>query len=79
MGLEFEGMTGVQRSMLAEWLRGESAQPLRLGRDVLPRLKEGTESEHQFAEGPSFLRLLSILTSKGILSESEAASLLRDL
>jgi PilZ domain len=78
MGLEFEGMTGVQRSMLAEWLRGESVA-FAAGSDVLPRLKEGTESEHQFAEGPSFLRLLSILTSKGILSESEAASLLRDL
>jgi hypothetical protein len=78
MGLGFEGMSGVQRSMLAEWLRGESAA-FAAGSDVLPRLKEDTESEHQFAEGPSFLRLLSILTSKGVLSESEAASLLRDL
>jgi hypothetical protein len=77
MGLVFEGMTSEQRSMLAKWLRGESPA-FAADSQVLARRREGAESEGQFPADPRFLKLLSVLTSKGILSESEADALLRD-
>jgi len=78
MGLVFEGMTGQQRCTLAKWLGGESAAPA-AGSVAFSRRQEVAQSESQLAEDPRFLKLLEILISKGILSETEARSLLCDL
>jgi hypothetical protein len=79
MGLVFEGITGEQRSMIAKWLCGESTASSS-GLSALPRhQEEAAEGKGQLPESARFLKLLNILTRKGILSESEARSLLRDL
>jgi hypothetical protein len=82
MGLVFEGISDEQRSILEKWLCGESAVPAAASAPcsgALPRHEEAAERKGQFPESPRFLKLLSILTRKGILTESEGRSLLRDL
>jgi PilZ domain len=78
MGLVFEGMTGDQRSMLAKWLR-EKSEPFVAGSRVFPQHQEDAETTGQFAEDPRFLRLVNVLHRKGVLTESDIRSLLRDL
>jgi hypothetical protein len=75
MGLVFEGITPAQRSTLAKWLCKQSAR-LESDSAVSPPTKATKDrSEDQ----PHFARLLDILTRKGVLTESEALSLLRDI
>ena len=76
MGLVFEGITTAQRATLAKWLRTQSVglefdSPISSPGDATKRQSEGPESH------PGFARLLDILTRKGVLTESEALSLLR--
>jgi PilZ domain len=73
MGLVFEGITPEQRSTLAKWLCKQPTE-LQFGSTVSPR----TEGKGRFEDGQRFANLLDILTRKGILSKSEALSLLRD-
>jgi hypothetical protein len=75
MGLVFEGITNEQRALLGKWLRGDSAQlaPISSG---LPSSAEGNEGSE---EDTRFAKLLDVLNRKGILNESDVASLLRDL
>jgi hypothetical protein len=75
MGLVFEGMTLQQRSTLAKWL-GKQAVDLESDSAVLPPTEATTD---QYEDQPRFARLLDILTRKGVLSQSEALSLLRDI
>jgi hypothetical protein len=80
MGLVFEPMTAQQRNTLAKWLGCEPADsPAGPSPDASPRCQETAQSQRQSPEDPRFLKLVSMLTSKGILSDSEADSLLRDL
>lgn len=72
MGLVFEGITPEQRSMLAKWL---CKQPAESGSSVSAR----TEGKDRLEDDQRFANLLDILTRKGILSKSEALSLLRNI
>ncbi|PYU36369.1 MAG: hypothetical protein DMG31_01140 [Acidobacteria bacterium] len=75
MGLVFEGITPAQRSALAKWLCKQSAG-FESDSPVSPPTKATTDrSEDQ----PRFARLLDILTRRGVLTESEALSLARDI
>jgi hypothetical protein len=74
MGLVFEGITTAQRATLAKWL---STQSVALVDSPIPLPAEATERQSEGQSG--FARLLDILTRKGILTESEALSLLRDI
>ena len=75
MGLVFEGITPEQRSMLAKWLCKQSAD-LEAGFTVSPRT-EG--SKDRFEDDQRFAKLLDILARKGVLSQSEVLSLVRDI
>ncbi len=77
MGLVFEGMTGEQRSMLTTWLRGEELRPLRLAQRFCHNDNQAPKVRTKSLEDTRFLKLLNVLYSKGILSESEADALLR--
>lgn len=70
MGLVFEGITNIQRTTLSKWLCKET---IGLESDfVLSPLTQATEEQR-------FARLLDILVRKGVLSKSEALSLLQDV
>lgn len=74
MGLVFEGITPTQRATLAKWLGKQSG----LESDFV--VSPPTEvAKKQSEDQPCFERLIDILTRKGVLSKSEALSLLRDI
>jgi hypothetical protein len=79
MGLVFEGITREQRALLAKWLRGDSAQPASVPKGLHARSESDDEPQDRFAESPRFAKLMDILIKKGVLNESDVASLLRDL
>ena len=74
MGLVFEGITTAQRATLVQLLRNQSAD-LEFDSVISPPAEA---TKHQSEDHPGFARLLDILTRKGVLTESEARSLLRD-
>jgi hypothetical protein len=78
MGLVFEALTAHQRHTLEKWLGGDSSASL-AAPDASHRRQEAPGNKTQLADHPQFSKLVSILSSKGILSDSEADLLLRDL
>lgn len=75
MGLVFEGITTAQRATLAQWLRNQS-----VGLEFDSAISPPAEAtRHHSEEHPGFARLLDILTRKGVLTESEALSIFRDI
>lgn len=78
MGMVFEAITDQQRSTLAKWLGGDFAV-CHAGPNATPRRQEPAANKTQLADDPRFSKLVSLLANKGILSDSEADALLRDL
>jgi hypothetical protein len=74
MGLVFEGITPTQRATLVKWLGKQSD----IESDFV--VSPPTEvTKKQSEDQPRFARLLDILTRKGVLSKSEALSLVQDI
>lgn len=78
MGLVFQAMPPQQRAILAQWLSGNSVSS-HVGFHLAPQRLEAPKNKIQLAEHPRFSKLVSLLASKGVLNDSEADSLLRDL
>ena len=75
MGLVFEGITYTQRTTLSKWLCKES---INLELDFVVSQHTDVVKE-QFEDQSRFARLLDILARKGVLTKSEALSLLKDI
>jgi hypothetical protein len=77
MGIAFDELEPEQRRALAVWLGEEVEEHQQLQEPVVERRKSGRGLPHG-SDRESLVRLVKLMTNKGILSPGEAASIFSD-